>query len=79
MIEIFLACLAALAALPSSTAINNGLGRRPPMGWRSWNQFQCAINQSLVEEHYKILATYKPSGASKTLLEMGFKTAGIGE
>eukprot|EP01079_Euglenida_sp_SAG-EU17-18_P009163 gene9163-8254_t len=42
------AALAAALLLPLPApvcSIDNGLGVTPPMGWRSWNQFQCAINQ----------------------------------
>eukprot|EP00041_Stephanoeca_diplocostata_P006061 m.74141 g.74141 ORF g.74141 m.74141 type:complete len:451 (+) comp16151_c0_seq1:146-1498(+) len=40
----------------STAAIDNGIGYRPPMGWRSWNQFQCNISQSLIETQYMELA-----------------------
>jgi hypothetical protein len=26
-------------------AEDNGLAVTPPMGWRNWNQYQCAISQ----------------------------------
>ena len=44
-----------VATLATSAAIDNGLGVTPPRGWRSWNQFQCAINQSLIEETYRLM------------------------
>ncbi|CAJ2667098.1 alpha-galactosidase-like isoform X2 [Trifolium pratense] len=28
----------------------NGLGRTPPMGWNSWNHFQCDITEDLIKE-----------------------------
>merc|ERR1712070_253444 len=31
--------LAVLATLDATTAMNNGLARKPPMGWSSWNAF----------------------------------------
>ncbi|XP_042440111.1 alpha-galactosidase-like [Zingiber officinale] len=31
-------------------ALGNGLGRTPPMGWNSWNHFQCNINENLIRE-----------------------------
>ena len=30
-------------------ANENGLARRPPMGWRSWNLFGAAVDQRLME------------------------------
>ncbi|KAH0465373.1 hypothetical protein IEQ34_005476 [Dendrobium chrysotoxum] len=30
--------------------LDNGLGRTPPMGWNSWNHFQCSINEKLIRE-----------------------------
>ncbi|XP_054820279.1 alpha-galactosidase-like isoform X1 [Prosopis cineraria] len=30
--------------------VENGLGRTPPMGWNSWNHFQCDINEEMVRE-----------------------------
>ena len=63
----------------SASAIDNGLGLRPPRGWRSWNQFQCAINQSLVEAQYSALASRvrDVDGAPTSLLDLGYTTAGI--
>lgn len=36
-------------ALPLSNAIDNGLGRTPPMGWRSWNLYGGDVNQELLQ------------------------------
>ncbi|RIA90982.1 Glycoside Hydrolase Family 27 protein [Glomus cerebriforme] len=30
--------------------LNNGLGRTPPMGWNSWNKFNCTINENLIKQ-----------------------------
>lgn len=41
----------ALAALAIAvSAVDNGLGRTPPMGWNSWNQFQCNVNETVMME-----------------------------
>ena len=71
-----LLCLLAAATV---VAIDNGLGLRPPRGWRSWNQFQCAINQSLVEAQYAVLVSRSRSvdGVPTSLLDLGYVTAGI--
>jgi alpha-galactosidase len=37
------ACLVGL-----STAIDNGRGRTPPMGWRSWNQIGASPTQAIM-------------------------------
>ena len=31
-------------------ALDNGLARTPPMGWNSWNKFQCNVSESLIRE-----------------------------
>jgi hypothetical protein len=36
-------------AIPLTTAIDNGLGQKPPMGWRSWNLFGANVNQDLLQ------------------------------
>ena len=41
------ALVLALALAPAS-AINNGKGLTPPMGWRSWNLYGAEVNQSLM-------------------------------
>ena len=37
--------VALLGLAGRSAAIDNGLGTRPPMGWRSWNAYKAEINQ----------------------------------
>lgn len=29
---------------------NNGVAKTPPMGWNSWNQFGCNIDEKLIIE-----------------------------
>jgi alpha-galactosidase len=31
-------------------ALDNGVGRTPPMGWNSWNHFGCNINENLIKQ-----------------------------
>ncbi len=33
-----------------TTALDNGLGKTPPMGWNSWNKFHCNINETLIKQ-----------------------------
>ena len=35
---------------PSTASLDNGLARTPPMGWNSWNNFGCAVNEATVRE-----------------------------
>ena len=44
------ALAAVLCALGGCLALDNGLGRTPPMGWNSWNHFHCGINQTVIQE-----------------------------
>ncbi|CAF1045853.1 unnamed protein product [Adineta ricciae] len=32
------------------SALDNGLGRTPQMGWNSWNHFGCDINEKLIQQ-----------------------------
>ena len=41
---------------------------------QTWNQFGLQINQSLVEEHYRLMASRQRDNTS--LLELGFNHAG---
>ncbi|MGP3929443.1 glycoside hydrolase family 27 protein [Nonomuraea sp. KM88] len=40
---------AAGSALPAQ-ALDNGVGRTPPMGWNTWNTFGCNINETLIKQ-----------------------------
>ena len=31
-------------------ALDNGLGRTPPMGWNSWNHFGCNPSEALAKQ-----------------------------
>jgi alpha-galactosidase len=37
-------------ASPPAGALENGLLRTPPMGWNTWNTFECDINETLVKQ-----------------------------
>lgn len=36
--------------IPVADALENGVGRVPPMGWNSWNTFGCNINETLIRQ-----------------------------
>jgi len=61
------------------TSIDNGIGRTPPRGWRSFNAFTDFINQSLIEHQYVKLVerTRLVDGVKTSLLDLGYVTAGI--
>lgn len=67
------------ALVYACAAIDNGLGLVPPRGWRSWNQFQCTINQTLVEAQYAQIVSKGRSvdGVPTSLFDLGYTTAGI--
>jgi alpha-galactosidase len=45
-------------------ALENGLGKTPPMGWNSWNKFGCNINEQLILD------------TAKSMIKSGMKDAG---
>jgi len=63
-----------LLGLSVAYGIDNGLGITPPLGWRSWNQFQCSVNQSLIETIYDQLIK-KFNGVS--LADIGYTRPGL--
>ncbi|MBE8520922.1 ricin-type beta-trefoil lectin domain protein [Amycolatopsis sp. H6(2020)] len=45
------AVIAAAVSIPGpAEALENGLARTPPMGWNTWNTFECNINETLVKQ-----------------------------
>ena len=70
-----------LAAIAPAAAIDNGLGRVPPFGWRSWNCFHGNVNQSNIER--QVDALVKPNQnaswgeAGKSLLDFGYASIGL--
>lgn len=54
----------------SSHALDNGLGRVPPMGWNSWNKFGCTIHETLFREMTDLIG-------SLGLQELGYQYINI--
>src|SRR6187549_459155 len=48
----------------AAQALDNGVGRTPPMGWNSWNTFGCNINESLIR------------GMADSIVNTGMRDAG---
>jgi alpha-galactosidase len=40
----------ALTPATQAQALDNGVGRTPPMGWNTWNTFGCNINETLIRQ-----------------------------
>ena len=55
----FLAALLALAVMvaPASYALTNNLALTPPMGWNSWNNFGCGIDEGIIRSMADAMAT----------------------
>src|SRR6476620_6138631 len=47
-----------------SFALDNGLAKTPPMGWKSWNKFGCNVSEDLIRQ------------SADALVSSGMKDAG---
>jgi alpha-galactosidase len=56
--------LLSLAAPEALRALDNGLARTPPMGWNSWNKFECKVSEDLIKQ------------AADAVVSSGMKDAG---
>jgi alpha-galactosidase len=52
----FVLLAAVLAPVPAA-ALDNGVARTPPMGWNSWNKFQCDVSETLIKQIADALVT----------------------
>lgn len=43
--------------LGAALGLQNGLGLTPQMGWNSWNQFRCNVNETVIKSAAYMLAT----------------------
>ncbi|EDQ91557.1 uncharacterized protein MONBRDRAFT_31543 [Monosiga brevicollis MX1] len=77
--QLFLPAVVAAAVLATATAIDNGLGVSPPMGWRSWNAYHHAVNQSIMERSIDAMVarTRNVSGVPTSLLDLGYNNCGL--
>ena len=51
-----LAAAVLLSSLAAAIAADNGLGRTPPMGWRSWNCYHADVTQQKMEDTMAAMA-----------------------
>jgi alpha-galactosidase len=49
--------LAALVSPPCARGLTNDLALTPPMGWNSWNYFQCGVNETIIKAMADAVAT----------------------
>mmetsp|Transcript_87173 Transcript_87173/g.154365 ORF Transcript_87173/g.154365 Transcript_87173/m.154365 type:complete len:431 (-) Transcript_87173:40-1332(-) len=70
---------AALAFLAPAVAIDNGLGLKPPMGWRSWNLYGANVEQKLIESIMDGVVSKKRSvnGVPTSLCDLGYCDVGL--
>lgn len=70
--------LLAWVATPA-LAIDNGLGRTPPMGWRSWNLYGANVNQKLIEGIMDGMVSRKRcvDGVPTSLCDLGYCDVGL--
>ena len=62
------------AVLSTAAGISNGLGRTPPMGWRSWNCYHKEISQAKMTFAANAMVN-KSRGVS--LLDVGYENCGL--
>lgn len=63
--------LFSLALIPCPLrALTNGIALRPPMGWNSWNNFGCNINESLIRATADAMATNGMKAAGYQFINM---------
>mmetsp|Transcript_48854 Transcript_48854/g.129481 ORF Transcript_48854/g.129481 Transcript_48854/m.129481 type:complete len:434 (-) Transcript_48854:71-1372(-) len=69
----------ALSFVAPTLAIDNGLGIKPPMGWRSWNLFGANVNQSLIESVMDGMArrSRMVDGVPTSLCDLGYCDVGL--
>jgi len=69
----------ALALLSGIHALDDGLARTPPMGWRSWNLFQDDIDQARMQRIMHAVAEPRvtPAGGKKSLCGLGYCDVGL--
>ena len=61
------------------SGIDNGLGRTPPLGWRSWNLFGANVNQSVMEKIMDGMVSKKRKvdGVPTSLCDLGYCDVGL--
>ena len=73
--QLLLVCV----AVSTVHGIDNGLGRTPPMGWRSWNLYGANVNQSLMQHIMDGMVSRKRqvNGVPTSLCDLGYCDVGL--
>eukprot|EP00696_Hemimastix_kukwesjijk_P011490 gnl/Hemi2/24422_TR8211_c0_g1_i1.p1 gnl/Hemi2/24422_TR8211_c0_g1~~gnl/Hemi2/24422_TR8211_c0_g1_i1.p1 ORF type:complete len:435 (-),score=140.77 gnl/Hemi2/24422_TR8211_c0_g1_i1:163-1467(-) len=60
-------------------ADDNGRALTPPLGWRSWNQYECGVSQADIEATFRALADRSRlvDGVPTSLADLGYVDAGL--
>lgn len=71
-----------LSALAPLAALDDGLARAPPLGWRTWNAFELDVNQDLLLATADVLVSKKLASASHgglpvSLAQAGYRDLGL--
>ena len=77
MLSALLTLAIAAPWLPRTHAIDNGIGRTPPMGWRSWNAFGGRISQAIMTEQAIAMAATTGTADGRSLLSYGYQHVGL--
>jgi alpha-galactosidase len=74
-----LAVLALTRLPPAAHSATDGVAVRPPMGWRSWNAYQCDISQAVMEASFAVLVDTSRlvNGVPTSLRDVGYTDAGV--
>jgi hypothetical protein len=73
----------ALQLVPGSTlGVDNGVGLRPPMGWRNWNSMGGNVDQTKMEQAMEKMAERKRAvvgldGGPRSYVDLGYNRAGL--
>ena len=61
------------------SAIDNGKGITPPMGWRSWNLFGANVNQALLQTQMDAIVSRARTvdGTPTSLKDLGYMDVGL--
>jgi alpha-galactosidase len=70
----FIAVLASLTALASGA--DDGVGQKPLLGWRDWNQYGGGISQDIMLSTMYAIAAPFP-GTNTSLASVGFRDVGL--
>ena len=63
-----------LLILPAAIALDNGLARSPPLGWRSWNAYGGGVTQAKMEA---VMAAFVDESRGFSLRSLGFEFVGL--